>query len=644
MAMPTFHDPPAYKYDELRNRSVIRLINLEKRQTSKPSHGYELSTFEIGKCPRYHALSYCWGESERSEIIICNESVVRVTPHLKLGLIELESISDLRTWFWIDQICINQGDIGERSHQVQLMPQIYSRAIRTVVWLGPRSGDYGESPNAQNEDDNLFAFAKTVFLLGQAKAELSYKPVFKSLDRPRERTGWNGKLPRSRGIKMPDDLLIFGLPEISDPRWKNLASFFQAHWFSRVWVIQEVFFSPDVPYIIHNGHLRNFLHILWAGAFISQNLAIFGKMFQGSNRARITEHARLLLQLALARSQWTLGSLLWRTADYKASDQKDKFFALLSLAGEFQDNEFGRPQALVPNYRKPLGEVARDFTRYVIETSGSLLILSLINPESQQNIEPSPNTGPSWAYIPSNALASLRFGEQYILKGLPFEIQRKGHEACLRFPIRTQLSVNPDVLTISGRRCGEILEISSNKGTPKLLDWCEQGYRCLSKMGMLSLKHFLAQFFVTLSARYDFQDRDARPSISDFACWLINRSSAGEPVPEYFQDSIPELEEVARHEPGNSHTMDRWIAMYEPGGDFQHRQFGITNTGLLIVGPRSMKPGDVISLFEGGELACVLRSFQGCYLFYGECYIHDLNQSDSWKSLDEIDVEWFCLI
>ena len=130
-------------------------------------------------------------------------------------------------------------------------------------------------------------------------------------------------------------------------------------------------------------------------SFISQNLAIFGKMFQGSNRARITEHARLLLQLALARSQWALGSLLWRTANYKASDQRDKLFALLSLAGEFQDNEFGRPQALLPNYLKPLREVARDFTRYIIEISRSLLILSLVNPESQQEIGPIPNIGPS---------------------------------------------------------------------------------------------------------------------------------------------------------------------------------------------------------------------------------------------------------
>jgi len=97
--MPTSYNPPAYKYDDLHNESLIRLINLEERRTSKPSQGYEFSTFEIGKCPLYRALSYCWGEFEQSEIIICNESVVRVTPHFKLDLIELESISDFRTWF-----------------------------------------------------------------------------------------------------------------------------------------------------------------------------------------------------------------------------------------------------------------------------------------------------------------------------------------------------------------------------------------------------------------------------------------------------------------------------------------------------------------------------------------------------------------
>lgn len=275
-------------------------------------------------------------------------AVVRVTPHLKLGLTKLAAISELSTWFWIDQICINQDDIGERSHQVQLMPQIYSNAIRTVVWLRLRCSEWGANLKAQSEDDELWSFAKQVFLLGQETPDLGYKSekTFTPIYRAEETIEWNKRLPQVRGIERPDDLLLFGLPEVSDPRCIQLTNFFEAPWFSRIWVIQEVFFSRRVPYIIYGCRLRNFLYILWAGAFISQNITIFSKTSTVDTipiHARITEHARLLLQLAFARSHWTLGSLLWRTANYGASDQRDKYFALISLASEFRNTELAPP-------------------------------------------------------------------------------------------------------------------------------------------------------------------------------------------------------------------------------------------------------------------------------------------------------------
>ncbi|KAF2433898.1 hypothetical protein EJ08DRAFT_582828, partial [Tothia fuscella] len=42
---------------------------------------------------------------------------------------------------WIDQICINQSDPNERSHQVQMVSRIYSQASQVLVWLGPKSDD-----------------------------------------------------------------------------------------------------------------------------------------------------------------------------------------------------------------------------------------------------------------------------------------------------------------------------------------------------------------------------------------------------------------------------------------------------------------------------------------------------------------------
>ena len=37
---------------------------------------------------------------------------------------------------WADGICINQGDVHEKEAQVQLMGDIYSKAEKTIVWLG----------------------------------------------------------------------------------------------------------------------------------------------------------------------------------------------------------------------------------------------------------------------------------------------------------------------------------------------------------------------------------------------------------------------------------------------------------------------------------------------------------------------------
>ena len=40
-------------------------------------------------------------------------------------------------WLWIDFLCIDQGRVEERNHQVGLMHRIFPTADHTFVWLGP---------------------------------------------------------------------------------------------------------------------------------------------------------------------------------------------------------------------------------------------------------------------------------------------------------------------------------------------------------------------------------------------------------------------------------------------------------------------------------------------------------------------------
>jgi Heterokaryon incompatibility protein (HET) len=64
----------------------------------------------------------------------------------------LENISGISAEFdfnsssllWVNAICINQGDYGEKSSQVQMMGLIFKSAIKVLAWLGPEQDNSTE--------------------------------------------------------------------------------------------------------------------------------------------------------------------------------------------------------------------------------------------------------------------------------------------------------------------------------------------------------------------------------------------------------------------------------------------------------------------------------------------------------------------
>jgi hypothetical protein len=90
----------------------------------------------------YEALSYEWGSSEDPQYIWIrgHPTPIPVRANLYLALLHL-LLPDEERPLWVDAICINQNDPGERNSQVTQMGRIYSRAERVVVWLGIASLD-----------------------------------------------------------------------------------------------------------------------------------------------------------------------------------------------------------------------------------------------------------------------------------------------------------------------------------------------------------------------------------------------------------------------------------------------------------------------------------------------------------------------
>jgi hypothetical protein len=80
------------------------------------------------------------GEAVLSHEITCNGSSLQVTSNLHDALQYLRPIDGERI-MWIDAVCINQTNPQERTAQVGIMKNIYSKSDHVVIWLGKDTDD-----------------------------------------------------------------------------------------------------------------------------------------------------------------------------------------------------------------------------------------------------------------------------------------------------------------------------------------------------------------------------------------------------------------------------------------------------------------------------------------------------------------------
>lgn len=152
---PNLHRTIPNDYDHYRRllseHREIRLLRI-----CPGGHGLVVSLVRcsLASHPPYRALSYCWGNlDELKPITVIFEDdgevpypsnstgagargvVFQITTNLHDAL-ESFRRSKESGYLWIDMLCINQGDIDERSGQVRFMRSIYASAESVIVWLG----------------------------------------------------------------------------------------------------------------------------------------------------------------------------------------------------------------------------------------------------------------------------------------------------------------------------------------------------------------------------------------------------------------------------------------------------------------------------------------------------------------------------
>jgi hypothetical protein len=197
---------------------TIRLLKIAGRKTGKARITVEHSTLKEAQRRRYETLSYVWGTTDRSTTIaLHDDTLLRVTPTLEAALPHIIQTS-VTEYIWIDQICINQDDVEEKTHQVVIMGQIYSMCFCVLVWLGTST-----------------------------KRDLRIRPVEPVKTRMSNLAG-------SR--RLPYDMVMDMAMSERVQRADALAEVLDSEYFSRAWVFQEIVLPPKSKLIIPEFDVR----------------------------------------------------------------------------------------------------------------------------------------------------------------------------------------------------------------------------------------------------------------------------------------------------------------------------------------------------------------------------------------------------
>ena len=353
-----------YQYTPLQTSSPeIRLLTLLPGSLGTDIH-CRLHTQNLRRNPPpcYEALSYAWGSVENQVVIYVGDGTLLVTRSLADALYHLRYPDRPRT-LWIDAICVNQGDLNERSQQVARMADIFTLAERVVAWLGLE---------AQNSTRALGALNLISSMIDVDYDTLAMKPSEEA--RTSGQLHWadqNMTIPfKSQELDLVHHLL-------------------KRAWFERLWVQQEIILATDA--ILMCG----FDILLWS-RFRTAIMYILIKVL--AEQHIVKDKCSFVDRLNIVTSLLTDGAFLSEqqihyTQNCKCSDSRDRIYALLSIIDRNNDLE------IVVDYRKAVDEVYQDFALKYYNRKRNFAILTFCE---LQNLPPG---RPSW--VPNWAIRSL---------------------------------------------------------------------------------------------------------------------------------------------------------------------------------------------------------------------------------------------
>ncbi|KAI1462665.1 HET-domain-containing protein [Annulohypoxylon moriforme] len=524
---------------------------------------------EGARKPCYDALSYTWGpttqheakdgmNAERNHVMICNEKELSITDNLFNCLMQLRDNGYYRD-LWVDAICINQDDQDERSEQVSIMADVYHSAECVIVWLGAA-------------DDTTM---------------LAHELVKR----------WDGL---SNG-----DLLPINSQACKNKYWEALISLFERTWFTRVWVVQELVLARETL-VLCGGYKFDWDKMVSISKFLAEGTSANMCKTQRSFKkpAKLAEIKKDIKEDNHGTGNILLRSLI-RCRTYEASDDHDKVYSLIGLAGRRNDGH----QVLYPDYDSSVAEVYTDVAEYLLRDSDDLHVLAHAEGDNFRQVSGLPSWVPDWSVKKDVGLRITGYARYKTAGELP----------CFK-EIRDN-----NILALRGFEFDTINRVGESKEkvneTKECGDW-------LDLLGELER---------------DYPDRDHKDAF--WRTLLIDTGPGGVvPIKNPWENSFYVWMKLCSHEPSDEET--KLAHKFETS--FTHslnlRLFR-TAGGHLGCGTSSCKEGDLVWIVQGSRVPLILRPTtplekegQMVYNLVGGTYLHGFMQGEALEGRESKEI------
>lgn len=549
--------------------------------------------------PTYAALLYVFGAAQPPSFLGVNGQMLQITKNLENALRHLEKSLNCGH-VWIDAVCINQGDVEEKSVQVPRMCSLYDHANVVIAWLGP----------SVDKSDLAMQWISDI-----GQEVLSYGTLPEILNGCHDETVCQLETRLASRTRAADKMPI-----------SPLIKLFGRDFWRRVWIMQEVALAKVL--IFTCGRISMNWHLFFAGYWLLQR-------FGYASRNESDVKWRSLKEAVDQSNYFVNGSYLYKRIycgpnakkpllqllevcrqHTRASNPRDMVFALSAMATDWEE------LSICVDYSKDYEEVFMEVARALIR-SGGLNVLFHAQDSGSKNAAVLPSWVPDWTRPMSMTPITKGFSDDRAFSAAGTSLASNCFD---------RNEDQPRMIVLDGMKVGEVTSIGQIWNSKQMLDSPEAMHRWFADFEDLSRLHAI------------------NSNISEENIWQIPIAFRKPETLKWKQRGqvLQESYQILRghvRPPEGVTNINHWYqdnvtpymyAMYRTAN--QRRAF-TTNQGHLGLGPGHMQSGDLVCIILGSEVPLVLRRLAtGAYTLVGDAYVHGVMHGEYMEDGPAIDV------